>query len=68
MRAVDWRTCPDCGESHPYRADTPENIVVCRSCLVVSVTKEAVEVIARVKQLEFRAHNSDRENKWLSWR
>jgi len=41
-REVDWRTCPTCGEEHPWRMDSPKVFVVCRVCAVKDAAKTAV--------------------------
>jgi len=41
-KEVDWRTCPCCEESYPWRADVPKAFSACQFCLSVGYLEERI--------------------------
>ena len=41
-RGVDWRTCPLCMESFPWRIDTAKEVKICWICRIIIAKKSAV--------------------------
>lgn len=59
-RSVEWRTCPGCGESNPWRVDVDGAFKTCRFCAVRQAVKAAVAMANAGQGTEFGGHNGGR--------
>jgi len=57
---VEWRTCPGCKESHPWKVNVPEEFKECYRCREIEARKSAVALARAGEGSGFGGHGGGR--------